>query len=48
LISGDEVFDQIVLVLGSTSLFVGGTLALILDNTVPGKRLYPSLISISK
>ena len=33
---GSEVFDQIATVLLSTSMFVGGLLGFVLDNTIPG------------
>ena len=36
--TGSEVFDQIVSVLLSTSMFVGGVVGFILDNTVPGRH----------
>ncbi len=34
---GDEVADQIITILLSTSMFVGGVVAFILDNTIPGQ-----------
>ena len=33
---GSEVFDQIATVLLSTSMFVGGVVGFVLDNTIPG------------
>ena len=35
-ISGSEIVDQILTVLLSTSMFVGGLVGFILDNTIPG------------
>jgi nucleobase transporter 1/2 len=35
--SGSQIFDQIVTVLMSTSMFTAGVLGLFLDNTIPGK-----------
>ena len=35
--TGSEIFDQIVTVLLSTSMFVGGVTGFVLDNTVPGQ-----------
>ena len=34
--TGSSEVDQILTVLLSTSMLIGGTLALILDNTIPG------------
>ncbi|KAG7177515.1 Solute carrier family 23 member 1-like 1, partial [Homarus americanus] len=34
--TGEPVVDQIITVLLQTSMFVGGTLGFILDNTIPG------------
>ena len=36
LLSGDPDLDQVLTVLLSTAMFVGGVLGFILDNTVPG------------
>ena len=35
-ITGSDIVDQIITVLLSTSMFVGGTMGFILDNTIPG------------
>ncbi len=35
--SGSQIFDQIVTVLMSTSMFTAGVLGFFLDNTIPGK-----------
>ena len=35
-IVGSDIVDQIITVLLSTSMFVGGTMGFILDNTIPG------------
>ncbi len=35
--AGEPIVDQIFTVLLSTSMFVGGMVGLILDNTLPGK-----------
>jgi len=37
--AGSELADQIFTVLLSTSMFVGGVVGFILDNTVPGLNL---------
>ena len=37
-VSGNTVFDQVLQVLFSTSTFVGGILAVVLDNIIPGKN----------
>ena len=37
LVSDNDVVDQILTVLFSTSMLVGGVVAFILDNTIPGK-----------
>ena len=34
--TGNEVADEVITVLLSTSMFVGGTLGFLLDNTIPG------------
>ena len=34
--TGSDEFDQIITVLLSTSMFIGGSLGFILDNTIPG------------
>lgn len=34
--SGSEIFDQILAVLLSTSMFVGGVVGFVLDVTIPG------------
>lgn len=34
--SGSDVADQVIEVLAGTGMFVGGVMAFILDNTVPG------------
>lgn len=34
--TGNDIVDQILTVLLSTSMFVGGTIGLVLDNTIPG------------
>ena len=36
--TGSSAADQIFTVLLSTSMFVGGAIAMLLDNTVPGER----------
>ena len=36
---GNDVADQVVTVLLSTSMFVAGALGFILDNTIPGNKL---------
>ena len=36
--TGNEVADEVITVLLSTSMFVGGTLGFLLDNTIPGKQ----------
>ena len=36
IISGNDIVDQILTVLLSTSMFVGGTIGFVLDNTIPG------------
>ena len=36
--SGSQIFDQIVTVLMSTSMFTAGVLGFFLDNTIPGKQ----------
>jgi nucleobase transporter 1/2 len=38
--TGSEFLDQLFTVLLSTSMFVGGMLGFVLDNTVPGKNNY--------
>ena len=38
--TGSPEFDQILTVLLSTSMLIGGALALILDNTIPGTINY--------
>lgn len=35
--TGSEAFDQIITVLLQTSMFVGGFLGILLDNTIPGQ-----------
>ena len=35
--TGVDVLDQVITVLLGTSMFLGGIIAFILDNTVPGK-----------
>lgn len=37
LILGNETVNQIITVLLSTSMFVGGLIGFVLDNTIPGK-----------
>lgn len=39
-VSGVDVLDQVIIVLLSTSMFLGGLLAFILDNTIPGTFVY--------
>lgn len=34
--SGSDVADQVIEVLAGTGMFVGGVMAFILDNTIPG------------
>ena len=34
--TGNEVADQVITVLLSTSMFVAGVLGFVLDNTIPG------------
>lgn len=34
---GSDILDQLMSVLLGTSMFVGGTIGFILDNTIPGK-----------
>lgn len=34
---GSDVFDEIIVVLLKTSMFVGGAVAFFFDNTIPGK-----------
>ncbi|CAL4207601.1 unnamed protein product, partial [Meganyctiphanes norvegica] len=34
--TGSEIFDQIITVLLSTSMFVGGFIGFLFDNTIPG------------
>ena len=36
---GNDVADQVVTVLLSTSMFVAGALGFILDNTIPGNKV---------
>ena len=38
--SGAEVVDEIFRVLLSTNMFIGGTVAFFLDNTIPGDYIY--------
>lgn len=35
--TGNEIVDQILIVLLSTSMLVGGLIGFLLDNTIPGK-----------
>ena len=42
--TGNEVADEVITVLLSTSMFVGGTLGFLLDNTIPGKQSVSFLI----
>ncbi|CAL1533120.1 unnamed protein product [Lymnaea stagnalis] len=44
----NEIADQILTVLGGTSMFVGGILAFFLDNTIPGTRAERGLIHWNK
>ena len=37
-VSGNSELDQVLTVLLGTAMFVGGMLAFLLDNTVPGER----------
>ena len=38
--TGSQIADNILTVLGSTGMFVGGVVGLILDNTIRGKTRY--------
>ena len=40
ILTGSEVVDQILSVLLSTHMFVGGVVAFILDNTIPGNSMF--------
>lgn len=46
--TGNDIADQILTVLGGTSMFVGGVLGFFLDNTVPGTREERGLIHWNK
>jgi len=35
--SGVVLLDQLITVLGKTSMFVSGCISILLDNTIPGK-----------
>lgn len=41
--SGNEVLTQLVRVLLSTSMFVGGFVGIVLDNTIPGNKIVYAL-----
>ena len=41
--TGNSELDQVILVLLNTSMFVGGFVGFILDNTVPGKVIQPPI-----
>lgn len=44
---GSDILDQLLSVLLGTSMFVGGTIGFILDNTIPGKLPAKSHLIIS-
>ena len=44
LLSGDPDLDQVLTVLLSTAMFVGGVLGFILDNTVPGMYMTAGMV----
>jgi nucleobase transporter 1/2 len=44
LLSGDPDLDQVLTVLLSTAMFVGGVLGFILDNTVPGMYVTADMV----
>ena len=46
LFSGNDIVNQILGVLLSTSMFVGGLMGIVLDNTIPGINTRVSLIHV--
>jgi nucleobase transporter 1/2 len=44
LLSGDPDLDQVLTVLLSTAMFVGGVLGFTLDNTVPGMYMTAGMV----
>ncbi|XP_071504484.1 solute carrier family 23 member 1-like [Diadema antillarum] len=46
--TGSETFDQILVIILGTSMFLGGTVGCILDNTIPGSPEERGMIKFSK